>query len=150
MESLGNALLGAGKDDEALAAYSDLVNAGGNSPSAQRAMGRIMARRRNIAEAVAHYTAALDLSGGSPAIRIELADLLLESGDVAGAGANYREAWLSAEGSAESLYAEGRMREVAGERDQAMLLYQRALKARALAPETLDTVQRRLGGGKQD
>jgi tetratricopeptide (TPR) repeat protein len=90
--NLGNALLEAGRPDEAMAHYAEAVRLSPDYASAHNNLGTVLLRRGRRAEAVAHYTEAIRLNPGFVQARYNLGNMLLDAGDVDGAIAQYAEA----------------------------------------------------------
>jgi tetratricopeptide (TPR) repeat protein len=144
LEGLGLALAATGQPDEALAAYAKGILEDPASSSLPYNLACLLADRGRPEEARAQFEEALRRDPANPVIRLKLADLLLASGDTGDAMPHLREVAVAAQGKAESLAAQGRILDAAGDHAQARTLYENALSLPAILPETLEDLRRRL------
>jgi tetratricopeptide (TPR) repeat protein len=147
-EEAGYALLMTGKDDEAMALYTEAARGGEWSPSLHGRMALLLDRRGNRVEALAHYEKSIEMNPNGVQSRIGVADLLLEGGRVNAAVRQFEAVARIVPGNAEGFYARGRVLEAAGMLAEARSLYENALKAPALLPETGGKVRGRLASMK--
>jgi tetratricopeptide (TPR) repeat protein len=144
LEGLGYALFRMGKDNEALACYEEALRGNPLGASLHARMGFLHARRGNPERALAHFSRSLEIDPRGLIPRLGIAELLLASGSVSAAARGFEEVALSAPDKAEGLYARGRAMEAAGMIAQARALYDRALRAPPIHPETIGWIRQRL------
>lgn len=145
LEGLGASYAGLGKDDDALACFGEAARDNPDPASIYARVAPILARKGRTSEALALFADAIRRTPWDPAPRLGAGDLLLASGDVTAAAAQFQAAARLGGGMAEGFYAEGRLREAAGRRGEAIAFYGKALEAPAAAPETMQAARERLG-----
>lgn len=143
-EEAGYALSMRGKDDEAMVLYMEAGRGGAWSPSLHGRVAALLARRGRREEALAHYEKSIELDPAGVQPRIGAADLLLEGGRVNAAVMQFEAVARIVPGKAEGFYAKARILEAAGMRTEARSLYENALKAPAVLPDTIGKVRGRL------
>ncbi len=144
IEEAGYALFMTGKDDEAMKLYAAAAGGGRWSASLYGRVALLLDRRGRREEALAHYLKAIELNPDGVQFRIGAAELLLEAGRVNAAVRQFETVARVVPGKAEGIYARARIVEAAGLRAQARSLYEEALGAQAIFPETPGKVRGRL------
>lgn len=147
-EEAGFALSMTGKDDEAMAMYAEAARGSEWSPSLHGRVAILLDRRGKREEALAHYERSIELNPAGVQPRIGAADLLMERGRVNAAVGQFEAVARIVPGKAEGLYARARILEAAGMRTEARPLYENALKAQAVLPDTIGKVRGRLASMK--
>jgi tetratricopeptide (TPR) repeat protein len=144
-EELGFALFGMGKNDEALSCYEAVLRGNPVRSSIHWKVALVLARRGEAEEALAHYAMSLEIEPKGLKPRMGIAELRLAKGEISAAVRQYEDVARIAPDKAEGRYAKGRILEAAGMSSQARSLYESALKAPAVFPDTIDDVRQRLG-----
>jgi tetratricopeptide (TPR) repeat protein len=144
LEGLGLSLWRMEKFDEALVFYNEGLRSTPRSVSLHYNMARLLDDRGEAGSARVHYEEAVRIAPGNVRARMALAEHLMKVGLIEAAAFQFQEAARFAPSTAEALFAQGRIMEAAGMKTQAESLYENALKAPVVLPDTIDAVRRRL------
>jgi tetratricopeptide (TPR) repeat protein len=146
LEGLGLSLFRTGRYEEAAAAYREGLQVSPESVSLRYNMARLLAARGDGAEAERYFEEAARLAPGNARVRMALAEHLLAAGAVGKAATHFDEVARMAPGSAEALLGRGRILEATRRGAEARAVYESALRAPAILPDTHDAVRKRLEG----
>jgi Flp pilus assembly protein TadD len=135
--NLGNALLQAGRLDEAIIHYRAALDLSPDFPLAHHNLGMALLQRRQTDEAVAHFRRIVELQPDTANVRNNLGWMLHQAGQFDEAMVHYRKALEMQPGYAEAHDNLGRTLLQRGERREALEHFRAAAKLQPADPQNL-------------
>lgn len=124
----GNALLAAGRTDQAMVCYRNALKMDAENPDANVSIGYLLVQRGQTDEAMAHFQKALKIKPDYPEAHNDLGIIFAQSGDTGDAITHFQKALQLNPDYAEACYNLGNALSQKGEMEEAVSDYQKALK----------------------